>query len=121
MINDPFDIEWIQADPLGRDIVLRKSVADARESVSKHVGNEFLPRDDIRGIIRDPARIDLTQKSPRHSEIYYSDPDMSKTHPYGRVVVRFNEADKGEAVSWSRYEKHVSLMDIVYERPVSES
>lgn len=116
MNNDPFDIEWRTADPLGRDIFLRKSVADAREAASKHVGDEFLPRDEIRGIVEDPARIDLTQKSPRHSEIYYSDADESKPHPYARVVVRFEDDRKGEAISWSRYKEHVSLMEIVYER-----
>ena len=116
MSRDPFDIEWVQPDPLGRDVVLRKSVADARESLSKHVGGEYLPRSEIRGIIEDPARIDLTQRSPKHTEIFYSDADGAKSHPYGRVVVKFDEDDNGEAISWSRYEQHVSLVEIVYER-----
>lgn len=111
---DPFDIAWIDEDPLGRQIVHLKSVASAREKAGKHTGAEHLPEDDIRSVVTDPDRIDLTTKSPRHREIYYR-VSHGRSHPYSRVVVDFDE-DRGCPISWSRYERPVSYMQRVYER-----
>ena len=117
---DPFDIEWIQDDPLGRDVMLRKSTVSVREAIAKHRGDEYLHSGKIRDIIEDPARIDLTETNPRHTEIYYTDTE-DEPYPYGRAVVRFDDDDHGEVISWSRYRQHVSLIDIVYEKPEDKS
>lgn len=113
MKRDPFDIEWITVDPLEREVVMLRSRAEAREAIGKHEGDEFLSTDEVRDLIEDPQRIDLTQRDP-HREIYYSDKE-DKPRPYARAVVEFDEG-LGTAISWSRYEDHVSLLDIVYER-----
>lgn len=117
--TDAFDVIWIDEDPLGRDITLYQTVVDKRVKAAKHQDDEFLPHEEIREIIVDPDRIDLTGKNPRHTEIYYKK-DTDQPHPYGRVVVDF-DGDKGSPISWSRYEKHVSFMEVVYEKPGIES
>lgn len=111
---DPFDVEWAEDDPLGREIVLLKSTVEARERAGKHQGAEFLDSGEIRRIVTDPDRIDLTGKSPRHTEIYYIE-QTEQPHPYGRVVVFFDD-DAGYPISWSRYERPVSYMERIYER-----
>lgn len=113
-MNDPFDIEWIQDDPLGRDVCMLKSVINAREGQGKHNGDEYLSVSEVKDLVADPARIDLTQQSPRHTEIYYGSAE-NKPYQYGRVVVKF-EGNAGTAISWSRYKKHVSFVDVVYEK-----
>lgn len=113
--SDPFDIEWRTEDPRGKDIKIRKSRIAAREALEKHVGDELLSTDAVKILIEDPARIDLTESSPRHVEVYYSDPE-DEPLPYARAAVQF-DGDEGEVISWSRYLRHVSYIEIVYEKP----
>ena len=114
MLVDPFDVEWRTDDPLGREIVLLRSTVDTRAKAGKHQGDEMLPSSEIRAIVEDPDRIDLTGKNPRHTEIYYRE-QPERSHPYSRVVVYFDE-QAGYPISWSRYQRPVSYLERVYER-----
>lgn len=56
---DPFDIDWTEIDPLGREVMMLKPIEQARESMGKHpIPPEFLSTQDVRIVISDPDRID---------------------------------------------------------------
>mgnify|MGYP003223725776 CR=1 FL=1 len=111
---DPFDTIWVDEDPLGRSITFRKSIVDAREIAGEHKGPERLSPDDVRSVVVDPDRIDLTSKKPRHREIFYRE-NKGEEYRYSRVVVDFDE-EIGSPISWSRYKDHVSFMEVLYEK-----
>ena len=111
---DPFDIEWKEEDPLGREITMLKSIAEARSG--KHTEPpEFLGTDDVRAVVSEPDRIDRSiSKSSR--EIYYRVDKDADCH-YSRAVVDFEKSDKsGIVVSWSRYRQPVSSSGVVYRK-----
>lgn len=115
---DPFDIEWSASDPRDRSVYMLKAIRESREAVGKHQGEEYLAADDVRDVISDPDRIDLTQRPPEHREIFYKENEDS-SYRYSRAVVKF-EDDEGIVISWSKYRNHVSSVDIVYQKPESE-
>lgn len=118
MDMDPFDIIWCDVDPKGREIRLLRSVVDQREKANVHTGDEYLDYEDIREVVTDPERIDVTTKSPQHREIYYrTDEDESKQ--LARVVVAFQD-EIGVPISWSRYDRPVSYLEVVYEKTEKE-
>lgn len=115
---DPFDIEWVESDPLDRNVVMLKSLIAARESAGKHTGQEYLSPEEVRDLIRDPDRID--ESAQRISSDVYYQRDSSYTNPYARAVVRFNDEENGIVVSWSRYKKPVSSYGVKYKKPGSQ-
>lgn len=112
MNRDPFDIEWRVTDPVGHDVVLLKSTVRAREMAGKHPGPpERLEPDDAKTVVQEPTRIDVTVRTPK-TRNYYKRFD-EETYPYARVTVVFDESDDcGKVISWSRYEKTVSMCEV---------
>ena len=112
MIIDPNNVAWIVKDPLGRTISLSNELADIRESVGKHTGNEFLSRMDAKETVINPDRIDISSNNPKR-DIYYRSRGKIEIGPYERVVVEM-DGDYGEAISWSIYDKPVSSSGVRY-------
>lgn len=113
---DPFDIDWTEIDPLGREVMMLKPIEQARESMGKHpVPPEFLSTQDVRVVISDPDRIDESaQKADR--DIYYKIEEQ-EDYQYSRAIVDFSgDPHKGTVISWSRYEKPVSSYGIKYQK-----
>lgn len=113
---DPFDIDWTEIDPLGREVMMLKPVEQARESMGKHpVPPEFLSTQDVRVVISDPDRIDESaQRADR--DIYYKIEEQ-EDYQYSRAIVAFrDDPHKGTVISWSRYEKPVSSYGIKYQK-----
>lgn len=112
MMYDPYDIEWTATDPLERRISMYKSVIELREG--KHDRPpEYLPIEEVRDIVSNPDRIDISaQKDSR--DIYYQY-CSDEEYPYARAVVDFSKSkDDGDVVSWSRYRQPVSSHGIRY-------
>lgn len=105
---DPFDIEWSEPDPLGRDVIMSKSVIRWREASGKHpFPPERLEPCEAREVISDPDRIDESA-SHETRDIYYKVYE-NEENPYARVVVDFKDNEnRGIAISWSRYRHPVS-------------
>lgn len=113
---DPFDIDWTEIDPLGREVMMLKPIEQARESMGKHpVPPEFLSTQDVRVVIPDPDRIDESvQRADR--DIYYKIEEQ-EDYQYSRAIVDFrDDPHKGTVISWSRYEKPVSSYGIKYQK-----
>lgn len=113
---DPFDIDWTETDPFGRDVMMLKSIAAAREVMGKHpVPPEFLSTQDVRVVISDPDRIDESvQKADR--DIFYKI-EEEENNPYSRVIVDFrDDPNKGIIISWSRYKIPVASYGIKYQK-----
>ena len=113
---DPFDIEWVETDPLDREVLMLKSVKQAREFAGKHSSTEeFLSTDDVRQVVSNPDRIDFSSSNPDR-DLYY-EVKTEYTNQYARVVVDFRgDPSKGVAISWSRYEHPVSSHGIRYRK-----
>lgn len=111
---DPFDIEWVESDPLERDVVMLKSIKQAREFAGKHsTTEEFLSTEEVRRVVSDPDRIDMSSSDPDR-DLYYEE-KSEYTNPYAKVVVDFSMSpEKGVAVSWSRYDHPVSSHGVRY-------
>lgn len=104
---DPFDIEWVVEDPLSRDVIMSKSIIKARESAGKHpFPPEHLDVFDVKEVVSDPDFIEPSISKPKR-DVYYK-VISSEPHPFSRVVVDFSkDAERGIAISWSRY-KHTA-------------
>ena len=113
---DPFDVKWQETDPLNREVLMLNSIATARELGGKHqTYPERLEIDEVREVVRDPNRIDVSS-SNEHRNVYYRDNGDSK-HPLSRAVVDFStDENKGAIISWSRYERHASCSYVLWER-----
>lgn len=110
---DPFDIDWIESDPNGRDVLMLKSIAAAREFVGKHQDGEYLSTMEARCVIRDPDFIEKSVSRPDRHNYYLV--DESRTNPYARVTVAcYDDENSGIAISWSRYKKPVSAAGRIY-------
>ena len=113
---DPFDIDWTEMDPLGREVMMLKPIERARESMGKHsVPPEFLSTQDVRVIISDPDRIDESAQKADCDILYKI--DEQEDYQYSRAIVDFRDDPlKGTVISWSRYEKPVSSYGIKYQK-----
>lgn len=114
--DDPFDIDWTETDPFGRDVMMLKSIAAAREKMGKHpVPPEFLSTQDVRVVISDPDRIDESaQKADR--DIFYKI-EEEEDHQYSRAIVDFrDDPHKGIVISWSRYKMPAASYGIKYQK-----
>lgn len=109
---DPFDIDWKVNDPLDREIVMLKSVKNAR--ASKHAEPpEYLSTEDVKSLVSDPDRIDESSHMINRSMYYCFDDSMD--HRCARAVVDFSESPaRGVVVSWSRYKNAVSSSGVIY-------
>lgn len=103
MAYDPFDVKWRAQDPLGRDVVMLKSVEHARTIQGKHPDPpESLAAEDARDVVSCPSRIDASASNPNR-DVYYK-VEKEQANPYSRVVVDFgDDPNVGVAISWSRY------------------
>lgn len=113
---DPFDIDWTETDPLGREVMMLKPIEAAREMMGKHpVPPEFLSTQEVRVVISDPDRIDESaQKADR--DIYYKI-EAEEDYQYSRAIVDFHDdPHKGTVISWSRYEKPVASYGVKYQK-----
>lgn len=114
MLVDPFDIMWTDGDPIGRDVVLLKSVVDSRKGVHPSE-EEHLPTEKIKDIVTDPDRIDISSSIPTRDIYYKYEPEYP--YPYARVVVDFkHDENKGFPISWSRYEHPVSSSGVRWKK-----
>ena len=113
---DPFDIDWTEMDPLGREVMMLKPIERARELMGKHsVPPEFLSTQDVRVIISDPDRIDESAQKA-DCDIFYKIEEQ-EDYQYSRAIVDFRDDPlKGTVISWSRYEKPVSSYGIKYQK-----
>lgn len=113
---DPFDIDWTETDPLGREVTMLKPIEEAREMMGKHpVPPEFLSTQDVRVVISDPDRIDESARKANR-EIYYKIEEL-EDYKYSRAIVVFqDDPHKGTVISWSRYEKPVASYGIKYQK-----
>lgn len=111
---DPFDIIWVDTDPLGREVVLLHSVVDKRKNAHPSA-EEHLPIEKIRDIVTDPDRIDISSSIPTRDVYYKREPEYP--YPYARAVVDFrHDENKGHPISWSRYEYPVSSSGVRWEK-----
>lgn len=113
---DPFDIDWTETDPLGREVMMLKPIEEAREKMGKHpVPPEFLSTQDVRVVISDPDRNDESvQKADR--DIFYKI-EEEEDHQYSRAIVDFrDDPHKGIIISWSRYKMPVASYGIKYQK-----
>lgn len=113
---DPFDVEWIESDPLDRDVIMLRSVHEAREGLGKHAGPpEYLSTDDVRVVVSDPDRIDESVRSESRN-IYYKS-DTEQEYPYSRAVVDFRgDSRRGVVISWSRYLHPVASYGVLWKK-----
>lgn len=113
-ISDPFDLQWTAEDPKGREVVMLRSIIEARRKAGKHPGPpDHLDPDEARKVIEEPTRIDETSRSKTSSTFNYYKISEDEPNPYARVTVRFKAGDnRGLAISWSRYNRPASLLDI---------
>lgn len=113
---DPFDIQWIESDPLDRDVAMLQSVIDAREFAGKHASSEeFLSPDDVRSLIASPDRIDESV-SDANRDLFYKG-QAEYTNPYARAVVDYSTCDDyGIVISWSRYKQPVSSYGVKWKK-----
>ena len=110
---DPFDIDWLEPDPNGRDIYMLKSVAAAREFAGKHRGDEYLSTLEARDVVGRPDFIEESVTDPSRHNYYLV--DESYSNPYARVTVACYDAENsGIAISWSRYKKPVETTGRIY-------
>ena len=109
-----FDIEWIVTDPREKQVVMCKSIKDARSA--KHADPpEYLSTDKVREIIRHPDRIDASSQR-ENCDIYYCVSE-TETYRFARAVVDFGlDPDRGIVRSWSRYEHPVSSHGVIYRK-----
>lgn len=113
---DPFDIDWTETDPLGREVMMLKPIEEAREKMGKHpVPPEFLSTQDVRVVISDPDRIDESvQKAD--CDIFYKI-EEEEDHQYSRAIVDFrDDPHEGIIISWSRYKMPVASYGIKYQK-----
>lgn len=109
---DPFDIEWKCEDPLGREVILLKSIVEARRG--KHTStSEHMNLEDIRRTVTDPDEVHVSDSSDTR-EIYYCT-DSDYTNQRRRVIVEHKNAP-GIAISWSRYVHEVKNQGTVYKK-----
>lgn len=111
-VVDPFDVDWVVTDPLGREVTMLKSIEEMR--ADKHAEPpELLETDEVRMVIEEPTRIDESVSHATRNVYYRHETEME--YPYSRAIVDFGgDQNSGYVISWSRYKAPVSSYGVIW-------